>query len=90
MRRIRRLLLAALALGALLPGAAKAGPDLSRTDPDVERPLKWLVSAQNDNGGWGAEVKDAAPDVATTAITTISLIRLGHTMAAGTYAASTK
>ena len=68
MRRIRRFLFATLALGALVPGAATAGPDLTRTEPDVDRPLKWLVSAQNDNGGWGADVKDAAPDVATTAI----------------------
>lgn len=90
MRRIRRFLLAALALGALVPGSATATPDLSRTEPDIDRPLKWLVSAQNDNGGWGAEVKDPAPDVATTAISTLSLIRLGHTMSAGAYAATTR
>ena len=89
MKRIRRFLLATLALTALIPGAAKAGPDLSKTDADVERPLKWLVSAQNDDGGWGPEVK-SAPDVATTAISGISLIRLGDSMAAGQYQGATK
>jgi len=89
MRRIRRFLFATLALSALLPAAATATPDLTRTDPDIERPLKWLVSAQNDNGGWGADIK-SPPDVATTAISGISLIRLGHTMAAGQYQSSTR
>ena len=74
-----------------MPGAAKAGPDLSRTEPDVDRPLKWLVSAQNDNGGWGAEIKDAAPDVATTAISTASRSSAWATPCRrGTYAATTK
>src|SRR5439155_2640041 len=89
MRRIRRFLLATLALTALIPGAAKAGPDLSKTDADIERPLAWLVSAQNDNGGWGSEIK-TEPDVATTAISGISLIRLGHTMAKGPHQGTTK
>ncbi|HEY1584581.1 MAG TPA: hypothetical protein VGH63_02770, partial [Polyangia bacterium] len=89
MRPIRRFLFATLALSALIPGSATAGPDLTRTDPDIERPLKWLVSAQNDNGGWGADIK-SVPDVATTAIAGISLVRLGHTMAAGQYQASTR
>jgi hypothetical protein len=89
MRRIKRFLLLTLALSALIPAAATATPDLSRTEPDVERPLKWLVGAQNDNGGWGSDVK-SAPDVATTAISGISLIRLGHSMSAGTYQASTR
>src|SRR4051812_29591138 len=89
MRRIRRFLLATLALTALVPGAATATPDLTRTDPDIARPLKWLVSAQNANGGWGSEA-NALPDVATTAISAISLIRLGHTMAAGDYQGSTR
>ena len=78
-----------LALTALVPGAATATPDLSRTEPDIDRPLKWLVAAQNVNGGWGSD-PGALPDVATTAISTISLIRLGHTMSAGAYVKSTK
>src|SRR2546423_13334214 len=89
MRRIRRFLLATLGMTALFPGAAKAGPDLSKTDADIERPLAWLVSAQNDNGGWGPEVK-SEPDVATTAISGISLIRPGHTMAQGQHPGTTK
>src|SRR5262245_59025828 len=89
MRRIRRILFVTLALGALVPSAATAGPDLSRTEPDVERPLKWLISAQNDNGGWGADVK-STPDVATTAIVGLSLVRLGHTTTAGQYQGATK
>ena len=89
MRRIRRFLFATLALSAMIPGAATAGPDLSRTEPDIKRPLEWLVAAQNDNGGWGSDVK-SPPDVATTAISGISLIRLGHSMSAGAYQGSTR
>jgi len=89
MRRIRRMLLWALALGALVPGSATAGPDLSRTEPDLDRPLKWLIAAQNDNGGWGAEIK-SPPDVATTAIAGLSLLRLGHTASAGAYQTTTR
>ncbi len=87
--RIRKVVWLTLALGALVPGSATAGPDLSRTEPDVERPLKWLVAAQNDNGGWGADVK-SEPDVATTAIAGLALVRLGHSAGAGQYQASTR
>lgn len=89
MRRMRSMTLAALALGALVPATAAATPDLSRTEPDIERPLQWLVAAQGDDGGWGAEAH-AKEDVATTAIAGIALVRLGHTAAAGRYQASTR
>jgi hypothetical protein len=74
---------------ALLPDAASAGPDLSRTEPDVERPLKWLIGAQDSDGGWGPEAK-APADVATTAIAGIALVRLGHTASQGQYQATTR
>ena len=80
---------AALALAALIPGAAAAGPDLSRTEPDLDRPLKWLLAAQNEDGGWGADVK-STPDVATTAISGISLVRVGHSVAAGQQQVATR
>lgn len=89
MRRMRRFLFATLALSAMIPGAATAGPDLSRTEPDLKRPLEWLVAAQNDNGGWGSDIK-SPPDVATTAISGISLMRLGHSMSTGAYQGSTR
>jgi hypothetical protein len=89
MRRIRRSLLLSLAVAALIPGSATAGPDLSRTEPDIERPLQWLIAAQSDNGGWGADVK-STPDVATTAIAGLSLVRLGHTASMGAHQTSTR
>jgi hypothetical protein len=65
-----------------------AGAPLPR-NPDTARAVKFIVEGQNDNGGWGAEPK-AAPDVATTAIAGIALIRLGHTYSAGEHSASVR
>jgi hypothetical protein len=87
MRRMRMIQWVTLAV--LVPGAAWAGPDLSRTEPDIDRPLKWLIAAQNGDGGWGPEAKTAA-DVATTAIAGLALVRLGHTASQGQYQASTR
>jgi hypothetical protein len=62
---------------------------LARTEPDVDRPLRWLIAAQNDDGGWGDGVK-SAPDVATTALSGIALLRMGYTASAGAYQATVR
>ena len=59
-------------------------------EPDTRRPLEWLVAAQNDDGSWGDGTKDAHPDVATTSLAGIALVRLGHTGSAGQYQESTR
>src|SRR5207248_1264476 len=63
------------------PPAPKPTPSKPLT-LELSRPMKWLIDAQGEDGGWGTE-KGAPPDVATTAIATISLIRSGHTLSAG-------
>src|SRR3954466_12044062 len=66
-------------------------PDRAPRDaPDLERPLAWLVAAQNQDGSWGAEVHSQSPDVATTAIAGIALLRLGHTGSQGEFQARTR
>src|SRR6185295_11081262 len=62
----------------------------SRTAPDVERPLLWLIGAQNVDGSWGETAHSTNPDVATTAIAGIALIRMGHTGSRGEYQDSTR
>src|SRR5262249_11803473 len=52
------------ALCALLSTHAPAAPPPA--EPDIRRPLDWLIAAQNDDGSWGDGVKDPHPDVATT------------------------
>jgi hypothetical protein len=47
-----------------------------RTEPDLVRPLRWLLDAQGPDGGWGQEA-GAPADVATTSISGIALLRLG-------------
>ena len=37
----------------------------ARTEPDLTRPLRWLLDAQGQDGGWGQEA-GAPADVATT------------------------
>lgn len=80
---------AAVGLSGAPPVGAEPRPVDTRSEPDIERPLKWMIAAQNDNGGWGAEAK-APPDVATTAISGIALVRLGHTAAGGQYRDNTR
>jgi len=46
-----------------------------RTEPDVARPLRWLLQAQGPDGGWGPEA-GAPADVATTSLSGIALLRL--------------
>jgi hypothetical protein len=58
--------------------------------PDVERPLAWLIAAQNTDGSWGETMKSPTPDVATTAIAGIALVRLGHTGSTGEFQDTTR
>jgi len=65
-----------------------------RVNASVDRALAWIVSAQNDNGGWGAgshsrqDIIDphaVATDPATTAMVAMALLRSGSTPASGPY-----
>jgi hypothetical protein len=56
----------------------------------MDRPLQWLVSAQNEDGSWGAEARSQSPDVATTAIAGIALLRMGHTGSHGEFQSRTR
>jgi hypothetical protein len=53
-----------------------------RAEPDQGRPLRWLLAAQNDSGGWGEGLR-TQPDVATTAISALALLRLEGSSVAG-------
>ncbi len=68
-----------------LPPVHDAQQHPERTDPDVQRPLAWLVAAQNTDGSWGETAKSERPDVATTAIAGLALLRMGHTGSRGEY-----
>jgi hypothetical protein len=46
-----------------------------RVEPDTARPLRWLLQAQGEDGGWGQEA-GAPADVATTSLSGIALLRL--------------
>jgi hypothetical protein len=48
-----------------------------RAEPDIARPLRWLLQAQGQDGGWGTEA-GAPPDVATTSLSGIALLRLAQ------------
>lgn len=61
----------------------------------VQKGIKWLVSAQHENGGWGAgshaeqQLRDpnkVQVDPATTAFAASALLRAGHTPTSGEYA----
>jgi hypothetical protein len=62
----------------------------NRTEPDIERPLAWLIAAQNPDGSWGADAHSPNPDVATTSLAGIALLRLGHTGTRGEFQANTR
>jgi len=84
---MQRIILAS-ALSALLAAHAPAAPPPS--EPDMRRPLDWLVAAQNDDGSWGDGMKDPRPDVATTALAGLALLRLGHTGSSGEHQEQTR
>ena len=62
----------------------------NRAEPDVDRPLAWLIAAQNPDGSWGADAHSQSPDVATTSLAGIALLRLGHTGTRGEFQANTR
>lgn len=62
--------------------------------PFVNKGIAWLIAAQNPDGGWGGgshaqqDIRDphqVQTDPGTTAFTLLSLLRAGHTPAAGEY-----
>jgi len=88
-----------LAFTAILVVVCTTSPE-SKTQanlsPAIERGLAWLVSAQHEDGGWGAgfhaqqEIVDpqAVPtDPATTAFAALAFLRVGSTPSRGEYAA---
>src|SRR5256714_2783883 len=75
-------------LCALLSTHAPAAS--TAAEPDMRRPLDWLIAAQNDDGAWGRGAGDPRPDVATPALAGIALLRLGHTGSLGQYQEHTR
>src|SRR2546427_100991 len=49
-----------------------------------------MITGQNSDGSWGAEVHSQSPDVATTSIAGIALLRMGHTGSRGEFQANTR
>src|SRR3982750_658496 len=85
------------AIGASGSDGVRRGPPDSanraqpgRSEPDVDRPLAWLIAAQNPDGSWGEEAQSKNPDVATTSLAGIALLRLGHTGSRGEFQANTR
>jgi hypothetical protein len=70
-------------------GMPATDPGQGRTDPDQARPLQWLLHAQGQDGGWGPEA-NTKPDVATTSLSGIALLRLGHTPSTGEHRESAR
>ncbi|MEZ4850397.1 MAG: hypothetical protein R3B93_17660 [Bacteroidia bacterium] len=69
-------------------------PSLYVPGETVEKSLKWLIEAQNENGAWGAgshakqQIRDPRAvqvDPATTAFAGMALIRSGNTLKSGVY-----
>ncbi|HWE23656.1 MAG TPA: hypothetical protein VG496_06915 [Myxococcales bacterium] len=56
----------------------------------MQRPLAWLVAAQNSDGSWGEDAHSQRPDVATTSLAGIALLRLGHTGSRGQFQENTR
>src|SRR5467141_2621850 len=79
---------------AIAPGNHPAPPEntiaSNRTEPDMDRPLAWMIAAQNSDGSWGADEHSQSPDVATTSLAGIALLRLGHTGSRGEFQANTR
>ena len=64
------------------------------TEASIDGGVEWLVTAQNDNGGWGAgshyqqnvlDPKAVNTDPATTAMSAMALLRTGSSLSAGPY-----
>jgi len=72
------LVLSTLALASGEAQAQRQQPaHAERAEPDTVRPLKWLLQAQNQDGGWGSEAGGPA-DVATTSLSGIALLRVAR------------
>ena len=80
-------------------GGPQAGAAERPVGEVAARGIAWLIQAQHPNGGWGAgsharqDVRDphAVPtDPATTAFSTMALLRAGHTPAAGEHRAAVR
>lgn len=82
------------------PGEEKKEPTTevapvgSALSPASEKGIEWIVKAQHENGGWGAgsharqNIRDphgVETDPATTAFTTMTLLRAGHTPTSGAH-----
>ncbi len=67
--------IAALSPADAPPPRTRPAPE-ARAEPDLVRPLRWLLQAQGADGGWGPEA-GAPADVATTSLSGIALLRLG-------------
>lgn len=70
----------------------ETAPTFSALPACAEKGVAWLVKAQHPDGGWGAgsharqDLKDpheVQTDPATTAFTTMALLRIGHTPVSG-------
>src|SRR5216684_4418515 len=72
---MRRLVLCTT-LCALLSAHAPAAA--SPAEPDMRRPLDWLVAAQNDDGSWGDGAKDPHPEIAINPPGTLPQRKLGR------------
>ena len=89
----------ALLLSALVLISSSGGParrpspppteQSARVEPDVARPLRWLLQAQGDDGGWGTDA-GAPPDVATTSLSGIALLRMSRQPQGESLAAPTR
>lgn len=79
MSNVPALLLSALVVISSGPASRRPNPppqeQPARAEPDLGRPLRWLLRAQGDDGGWGTEA-GAPADVATTSLSGIALLRL--------------
>jgi hypothetical protein len=72
------------------PGNREERPAAVRAAPDLQRPMAWLIAAQNVDGSWGETAHSQNPDVATTAIAGIALVRMGHTGSRGQHQDNTR
>src|SRR4051812_27609206 len=81
-----------IALLLAIPAAIAAAvpPPSPAPAPDISRPLQWLIEAQNVDGSWGETAKSQTPDVATTALSGLALLRMGHTGSRGEHQDNTR
>ena len=91
-------------LMGLLSLTAWAGPGTRTTTPveAVQRGLRWLVSTQGRDGGWGQDggetsfvrtgerLEHSGNDVANTAVAVLALLHAGHSPDRGQYAAHSR